>query len=500
MKGWLAMLLLLPTVAVWANGDPVAVHSALTLSPTPMAVHVPEVQLVDEAVHFTPRGRYMEVTVRYLLHNRSSRTFDSLPYGFPIDYWGQGDTHWAYIDDIFESQMEKGWRDSYIRNVSFRLGDRELPWRCSKDTLLLPPKPYLNEAFFDTTSPEGRRVFDSQYAIYGDSVYSYTHEISRRWYYTYLHLPANSFATLEVRYSAECTLKQGLYARDNYLIANAWYMLFMYDFTPASYWGDGHADRFNVELDASDIVPRARYTLQSSIDTGDILPMQRSESVWRYSATRFDLAAAKPFVLAYNLKGPMPQPLDRLLNHRISPNRYTVDLSGADRRYPAANLSDLDLATATVLKPDKDDSLHITLRFPKPTAVYALLLVNGYTKNADTWQANSRIDSLTVLATTPYFTYFDYETGKMDTTANEDRRSHLRLLGGHDNVRPLPVKYPHGEPHGYDIQSLIDNALIITLGNIYSNTHVSEIKIHIAATAKGTRHDDLCISEILLIE
>ena len=50
-------LMLASVTLVWANGDPVAVRSALTLSPTPVAVHVPEVQLVDEHVSFTPRRR-----------------------------------------------------------------------------------------------------------------------------------------------------------------------------------------------------------------------------------------------------------------------------------------------------------------------------------------------------------------------------------------------------------------------------------------------------------
>ena len=47
-------LLALSGLIGYGNGDPVAVHSALTLSPTPVAVHIPEVQLVDEVVTFTP--------------------------------------------------------------------------------------------------------------------------------------------------------------------------------------------------------------------------------------------------------------------------------------------------------------------------------------------------------------------------------------------------------------------------------------------------------------
>ncbi|MBR5092278.1 MAG: hypothetical protein IKX32_02250 [Bacteroidales bacterium] len=503
-------VLFLCVLSARANGDPVAVNSAITLSPTPVAVHVPEVQLVDEVVYFTPRGRYMDVTVRYLLHNHSSRSFDSLPYGFPIDYWGQGEAHWEDIDEIFESQMEKGWRDSYIRNVSFTLGDRQLKWQCSKDTLLLPPQPYISEAWFDTSSEEGRREFDSLYAIYGDSVYSYTHEISRRWFYTYLDIPAGSFVTLEVRYSVECNLTQGLYAMRDYLTDDEWYQRFQYDFTPASYWGDGHADRFNVQLDVSKIRPIEGHGWLKDIgDWSDSLvglPMQHGEDYWTYSATRFDLAAAKPFVLAYRLKGPMPQPIDKLLSHRLSPDQYTITVSGADKKYPVGNLSDLDLATATVLRPDKEDSLYITIRFKKPTRVDAMLLVNGYTKNTDTWRNNARIDSLMVHDSIPYALYRDYDTDKIDTVINRKGWDEQMLFGEADwivkwtDFRPLPAKYPHGEPAAFDFQSIIDNALILTTNNIFSYNLVTEIKIRITAVAKGLKYDDLCISEIILLK
>lgn len=507
-KGFLTLALMLASVmVVWANGDPVAVHSAITLSPTPVAVHVPEVQLIDEVVYFTPRGRYMDVTVRYLLHNRSSRSFDSLPYGFPIDYWGQGEpSYWEEIDDIFESQMEKGWRDSYIRNVSFTLGDRQLKWQCSKDTLLLPPQPYLSEAWFDTASEEGRREFDSIYAIYGDSVYSYTHEISRRWYYTYLDIPAGGFVTLEVRYSVECNLTQGLYARRDYMTNDVGYQRFQYDFTPASYWGDGHADRFNVQLDVSGITPldEKHFWMKDYNHWSDSLlcfPMHRGEDSWTYSTTRFNLAAAKPFVLAYNLKGPMPQPVEKLLSHRLSPDQYTITVSGADKKYPADNLSDLDLSTATVLRPDKEDSLYITIRFPKPTNIEGLLLVNGYTKNADTWHNNSRIDSLMV----HYSAIVTYAPHGNRSAERLEKIETRMLFGKPDwivkwtDFRSLPAKYPHGEPAGYDFQSIIDNALLLTM-NMWNESDITEIKIRITDIAKGLKYNDLCISEIILLQ
>lgn len=505
-------LLLAGTVVARANGDPVAIRSALTLSPTPVAVHIPEVQLVDEAVFFTPRDRYMEVTVRYVLHNRSSRSFERLPYGFPIDYWGQGKAHWEDIDDIFESQMEKGWRDNYIRNVSFTLGDRQLAWQCSKDTLIVPPEPYISEAFFDTSTAEGRHEFDSLYAIYGDSVYSYTHEISRRWYYTYLDIPANSYVTLEVRYTVECNLAQGLYSYREYLTddESIWYHHFQYDFTPAAYWGDGYADRFNVVLDTSELRHVKLHgwikDLGNLGDSSDVLPFQQRGHLWTYTTNRFDLAAAKPFRVAYRLKKPISQPLDQLLNHRISPDSYTVTVSGADPKYPVANLSDLDPSTTTVLRPNKQDSLYITIRFKEPTSVDALLLLNGYTKNADTWRNNARIDSLLVTDYVPGWLYRDLETDEIKYVDYRPDQRRQMLFGRHEWIKKfveslwLPEKYPLGEPEGYDLQSLVNNALILTTGDRWSGNLITEIQIRITAIAKGLKYDDLCVSEIILIK
>ena len=71
-----------------ANGDPVAIKSALTLSRTPVAVHVSEVQVVNEQCRFLLGSGYVDVEVRYTLHNRSKKAFKSLPYGFPIDWYG----------------------------------------------------------------------------------------------------------------------------------------------------------------------------------------------------------------------------------------------------------------------------------------------------------------------------------------------------------------------------------------------------------------------------
>ena len=498
--------MLASAVAVWANGDPVAVRSALTLSPTPVAVHVPEVQLVDEHVTFVPRGLHTEVTVRYLLHNRSSRSFDSLPYGFPIDYWGSGKAEWVNLDDITESQQEVGWRDGYIRNVSFMLGDRQLQWQHSKDSVIRPPQKYLYTLELDDQpdSADGysKHFVDSLYALYGEDIYAYTKAVSRRWYYTYLDIPAQSFATLEVRYTVETPLSEGAYYRRqhyyDYTPDYYWELRFMYDFTPAAYWGDGHADYFSVLLDASNVrIVNAKSWLRGWNDYSrgiGGLPMKQEGDLWRYEARRFDLAAAKPFTVEYRLKNRPQQPMDDIFNHRIDPSQFTVEVSGVDRKYPVANLFDLDPSTATVLRPDKNDSIYITIRFKKPTALEGMMLLNGYTKNADTWRNNARVDSLLAYKTS--YEVFGPFDDKFDTSASNNE---LFIGWGPRGERPKS-KYVEGrEPSGYRWQPLLDNADAFSLSDPWWTEYYTELRLVITSSKKGLKYDDLCISELLLI-
>lgn len=506
-RGFLTLAMMLASVmVVWANGDPVAVRSAITLSPTPVAIHVPEVQLVDEHVTFVPRGLYTEVVVRYLLHNHSNRSFDSLPYGFPIDYWGSGESEWVSLDDITESEQEVGWRDGYIRNVSFMLGDRQLKWQHSRDTVIVPANKRVAWDILidvDTAGRNFKHIEDSLFALYGEEIYINTKSVSRRWYYTYLDIPAQSFATLEVRYTVETPLSEGAYYRRNhyyyYTPDYYWELRFMYDFTPAAYWGDGHADHFSVQLDASNVrIVNAKSWLRGWNDYSrgiSGLPMKQEGDLWRYETRHFDLAAAKPFIVDYELKNRPQQPIDNILNHRIDPSQFTVEVSGADRKYPAANLFDLDLSTATVLQSDKEGNIYITIRFKKPTCLEGIMLLNGYTKNADTWRNNARVDSLLVYKTS-YEVVGPFDNGKVDTL----RYNNMLEIGWEPHgQRPQSEELANREPSGYSWQALLDNADDFSLSNSWWNEYYTELHIVVTATRKGLKYDDLCISEIILM-
>lgn len=478
---FLACCLLLGAVlATWANGGPIRKYSAMTLSPQPVSLYVPEIQLVDECVSFTPNDRYMDVVARYLLHNHSDRSFDNLPYGFPIDYFGSGLVRWDCMNDYSPARQELGWRDGYIRNVSFMLGDRQLAWLCSQDTIIVPKS-------------------------------SDTHEISRRWFYTYLTIPAQHFVTLEVRYTVECTRVGDVNGVMNNLIEPYWGSLdFQYDFTPAAYWGDGCADHFSIVLDTSKIKITNDELFASAEKNIYGLLMKQDGQYWRYECNHFSLSKAAPFNLSFYYKNDelIHQPLDKILNHRISPSEYSIEVSGVNAGYPVTNLSDANPSTAAMLLPDKNDSIYITIRFHQPTVLEGMLLLNGYTRSEENYRNYARIDSLIITGQCFYVTTSTNNEGVRKTANNSVKMLFGRELfdARNKSLLPRPNKYAGHNPAGFDWQSLFDSAMILKLSDAitdrddyYSGHYYSEIRIVITATSPGFKYKDLCLSEIVFV-
>ena len=500
MKKTILLIVLLSfAFALRANGDPVAERSALTLSRTPVAMCVPEVKLLDEHCLFTLHDGYTEVEVRYLLHNQSTKDFKALPYGFPVDWFGEGPAHWESRDIWSESIIERGWRDSYVRDVLFSLNGQSLPWQCSADTILKPSLAVCDTDFITEVRWEidsGRWVEDpllapdldvNHYsaartqqiiAKYGDSILFYDPALRRRWYYVRLDIPAGKVVELKVCYRIENNTGQGLYEeqrefRDggNHYQWNA----FHYDFSPAAYWGDGFAQRFRVDVDKNDVywhrlsVPYADYGKV----TAKGLPMQEVGKRLFYETRNFNFAAAEPLEITYVTER-IREDLPDLLSRRISPDRYIITVSGVDPKYPVANLSDMDLSTATVLRPNSKDSLYITVTFHDSVMLTGVLIYNGYCKDRQTWHHNSRIDS----------------------------------VGGED-VISWQINYG-SEPKSFTWQALTDAAIRIPFADRKMDYEfpwgwkdrrqkVKEITLPITAVKPGAKYKDLCVSEIILI-
>ena len=499
----LSAMLFVALCSIKANGDPVATRSAMTLSRTPVAVHIPEVKMLDERCRFVLCDGYTEVEVHYLLYNHSDKDFHRLPYGFPIDWYGEGKARWKSENYVTESEIERGWRDNYVRNVSFVLNGGGLAWRQSADTVLKPSVPYLEysyiiemEGFYDNDDPLLKPDVDGwDYSAertrqlvekYGDSILLYTDALCRRWYYTELDIPAGKTVELVVRYSVENTASGGLYEKGRVFHVGAWqYNHFAYDFSPAAYWGDGKAQRFRVLVDDGIVEPK----LQFDHDMVFGLDMKRQREGLVYEARDFDFATAKPLNVYYVAYGES-EILPELLSRRISSDKYSVYLSGGVAKYPVSNLGDMDLATTAVLKADAEGKTKIRIVLKEPMTVTGVLIYNGYTKDANTYRNNSLIDSL------EYDVVWDGEGSDYWSKAYYRYNGDILLRGC--------------KPKEYTWQGLTDAAIRLPLAEIemeydfpwkyvQERPKVKEIIIDVLKVKPGAKYDDLCISEIILL-
>lgn len=516
-KTVLAILFLLSSSLLWANGDPVATFSAMTLSRTPVAVHVPEVQLMQESLEITPMGTYTHVHVTYLLRNTSNKHFRNLHYGFPIDYIGSGPARWGEDNPFTESEREIGWRDSYIRNVAFTLNNNMLPWQCSADTMLSAPKPILTkeEEKADTTGElwENRvsQLFFSENAdatTYRQLIYG----IYRRWFYTALNIAPNQAVTLEVDYQVYNSTATDLYRLGSEFCQQwpAGYD-FHYDFSPASYWGNGKAETFEVNLHTDHVIKNKKdketwreFDAKQCIRGLDMKKV--NENLYTFFSRNFDLAKAEPLQIEFfcptNLNH---QPVADILSHRIPPSQYTVKVSGSDSKYPAANLSDLDLTTATVLKPDPRGENYITITFKDSMRVTGIVFYNGYCKDLNSYINNSRAQTMLVST-----------KDRKDEYGHDPKDIHYPFAHySYDNRQDTytPDTLPTAIPSTFTWQGLTDQALVIPMANRPVQSEdgsmatlgypqylaVKQITFAIPATIPGKKYDDLCISEIIVL-
>ena len=511
-KTLLTILSLLSAGLLWANGDPVAEFSAMRLSRTPVAVHIPEGQLIQENLDITPMGDYTQVHVRYLLRNTSSKPFDNLPYGFPIDYVGQGPSRWASItgdSPMSESVSEIGWRDNYVRSVSFSLNSRALPWQCSSDTMLRQGRSLLTPEE-EKSDKDGELWEERMEEFWADTTLKmgyceFSNGLYRRWFYTTLHIGPSETVMLEVDYQIYngkginlYRLGQEFESKDADVIHD-----FSYDFSPASYWGNGKAECFEVQLHTDNIVTHGDAIFKDWYDfkgTEGLKLKPCGKNLYGYMARNFDLAAAEPLRMSFWCKPSMVhQPVADVLSHRIHPSQYKVTLSGSDKKYPAANLSDLDLSTATVLRADRNDSLYITIRFKDSMCVTGIAFYNGYCKDRNAYTNNSRVKSMLVSAVgrdewgqeTYPFARFEYVQSKE---------------AYHPDTLTSAI------PDSYNWQSLTDCALLIPMASQevvvddrpwcydMDKFHaVKELRFAIASVTPGLKYNDLCISEIMVL-
>jgi len=422
MKRLLYILILMAPMVAYANGDPTATYCALTLSKAPVPRAIPEIQIERENLHVVLENGQSRIKVDYVLHNTSDLSFDTIHYGFPVDWMGDGLVHWEG-DFYTEKQYQKGWSDDYVREFAFSLDGTDLPAKMSEDTILQPtyttwdwhqefgypdPQKYEYDSVHHNPDDWEDRYnwigYVSEYEWDGmpEKPWILENSLRRRWYYTSFAVAPRQTVTLHVEYVLSHSMGVGLYELgeefqnryeswlNNYAggeINNTSFNQFAYDFSPAAAWGNGTTHELDITIEA----PNTKVWLPDKWWRGSCL----FEGSYHQHYTDFQYATALPLELAYWSYMPDSLDVNAIRDHRLSPSCYRIMQHDGDTCSYAA-LSDLNGCTGVSLTPTEKGNYVLDIVLQDTIPLTGLAILNGRYCDLNAWRSTPRAKKMKV--------------------------------------------------------------------------------------------------------
>ncbi|MBN1602817.1 MAG: hypothetical protein JW915_14505 [Chitinispirillaceae bacterium] len=321
--------------SVYANGGP-SKSSALMKGGDVKLENASEINLVREDLNFIVIDDSIKINVRYRLKNTSTEKKE-ITYAFPID---------ARIN-LFNREPEL---PSDI-NINY-------------DKLLL--KYHLIQEKIDIDS------VNEEYTI-------------RRWLISSFTISGSSTEELTISYTIQSGFADDL---DNTsYVPEYGERSMVWDFSPASYWGNGITDTMNITVDVHSIKMKG-----GSVEL-EGMEFVNNNGLYDFSKNSFDLKNKLTITYEYTTF---------LRNHGMMSKKVDVrnavkviTSSHLNSKYSSEKLFDNDMSTAWVEGSSgfgSEDYIEIT--FIKPVTFTYMTMVPGYTKSKNTYQENNRIKKL----------------------------------------------------------------------------------------------------------
>lgn len=405
---------------ILANGDPVVNYSALALTCTPEPRRIPEIQLVSEDLVIELGCPMSCVKVKYVLQNTSDKHFDRIDYGFPIDWFGDGEAQILGATFYTMASQEFGWRDSYVQSVRFEIDDQDMPWKCSKDTL-------LREGLLNKLKDYGDEEMDSLLELYhykeqiGFCETQKIHNIYRKWYYTSFGFEPKQTRTLTVEYQIAV----------GYEMYDGWaYSVFKecvdenqkdpeyygadcrltYDFRPAAYWGNGKAKDMRVSISSS---------AQFPIEINGLSMRKDNSSTWIHASKDFDFDKSDPLTITYHTVVRKSEDIEDLRMRKLNEDQFRIIAKGIDLHY----MTDYDLKTAGQILPDADGEYWILIQTDGDVDLCGLLIYPGDCSSRERYLQTAHWKSIQIRYEEEYRTvesFFNCHTQKATTMTLQD--------------------------------------------------------------------------------
>ncbi|QMV42781.1 NADase-type glycan-binding domain-containing protein [Cohnella cholangitidis] len=245
---------------------------------------------------------------------------------------------------------------------------------------------------------------------------------------------------------------------------------FNYDLAPAGYWGNGKVDKLNITFDYRDIVKKGGSLRKLTLPYGQASP----EGIFKVELKQADLKSLGDLKFKYEYEDYLKS--KQIASSRISPKLVSGIKASSElgSRYGASRLLDGSLST-TWAEGSKGQGIGetVTIELKKNTSLAELRVMNGYMKSKETYGNNARAKEILVESLIRY-------------SANEDYQW------------VSDTKYLEDKP--YDAKAVADGNLYSLSDQLaYYEGEVKTIKLTIRDTYPGTKYEDTCLSELLLL-
>jgi hypothetical protein len=425
---YLIMFALISNLSVKANGGPVD-GSAVYRTGDIVLIKQANIKLEKEILNIKIDGDHSIVNVTYQLRNNGYSKID-VTYGFPVD---------IVRDEMISYDME--WQDEYIPNIQFSANGNKLPIKRQLDYSIM----------------ELKHNNSDEHPI----------EFRRNWYVVDFSINKGESLSLSVEYK----VKNGFtdWSTTKNFFESYSKRELIYDFSPAQNWGDGTINSLTVEIDASSIInTNGELNLKG-------LELVNKSGKYVNEFTNFDLKTSESLLISYSNE--VKKYSDFITEHRIpSSNIKSIEVSSElEGNYSKMNLFDNSFETAWVegvAGSGIGEKIKIQL---SDYRLAAICLVNGYTKNSETYTTNNRIKKVKIEK--EIVDYQDPNKTSIETYEKE--------------IKDLPFTTVNLN-NFYSLTSTIGD-----YGEGYSK--IRSITITILDVYKGTKYDDTCISEIYLL-
>lgn len=424
----LLVLMIIFNLNTLANGGPVD-GSAVYRTGDIVMMEYSDIKLQKETLNIRLEGDYSIINVKYHLKNNGYSKTD-VTYGFPID---------IVRDELISYKTE--WQKEYVPNIEFKADGRKLPI-----------KQQLDYSIFKDNNLDKR----------GNPI-----TYRRNWYVVDFSIDKDDTLILNVNYKVKNGFSDWETSKTFFETYSTRELI--YDFSPAQNWGNGIIDTLTVEVDASAIIDNAGEVLFKG------MKFSQNKGKFINKTANFNLKKCEELAISYNIEN---EKYSNYLQKRRIPVTELKNIevsSELEGNYSKHNLFDNDFNTTWaegVVGSGIGEKIKIQL---DDMHLLGICLINGYTKNSQTYKSNNRIKRVRIEK--EYVSFIDDITPIIDTVEID--------------VKDLPYR-------NININNFYSlSSTLIDFGEGCSK--VSNITITILEVYPGEKYDDTCISELFLM-